>query len=38
MITRHGDYLMLDGKFPRLTKASALARLNEIRRLIQALR
>ena len=37
MITRNNDYIMLDGKFPRLTKTAAAARLNEIKRLVLAL-
>src|SRR6185295_6328698 len=35
MITRHGDFIMAGGKFPRLTKKEARARLNEIKRLLQ---
>lgn len=35
-ITRNNQLVTLQGKFPRLTKKSALARLNEIRRLIQS--
>jgi transcription-repair coupling factor (superfamily II helicase) len=38
MLTRHNDYVTLDGKFPRLTQSGAKARLNEITRLIQTLR
>ncbi len=37
MLTRNNDFITLGGKFPRLTKTSAKARLNEIRRLILAL-
>ncbi len=37
MITRHGDYLTLGGKFPRLMKPEARARLNEIKKLLLAL-
>jgi transcription-repair coupling factor (superfamily II helicase) len=38
MITRHGDFIMAGGKFPRLTKKEPRARLNEIKRLLQTLR
>jgi transcription-repair coupling factor (superfamily II helicase) len=37
MLTRNNDYLTLSGKFPRLTKKDAGARLKEIRRLLLAL-
>ena len=37
MITRHGDFLTLGGKFPRLMKKEAKARLNEIKKLLLAL-
>ena len=37
MLMRQGDYLTLGGKFPRLTKADAGAKLREIRRLLSAL-
>jgi transcription-repair coupling factor (superfamily II helicase) len=37
MLTRNNDYVMFGGKFPRLTKASANARLSEIKRLLLAL-
>ena len=37
MITRRGDFLTLGGKFPRLVKPQAKARLNEIKRLLLAL-
>ncbi|MHB1309206.1 MAG: transcription-repair coupling factor, partial [Limisphaerales bacterium] len=36
MLTRGGDFLQVDGRFPRLTKPEAKARLNEIRKLILA--
>ena len=36
MFTRNNDYLMVDGKFPRLTKATAKGRLNEIRQWLRA--
>jgi len=36
-ITRHGDFLMFGGKFPRLTKKDAKARLKEIKRLLLAI-
>jgi transcription-repair coupling factor (superfamily II helicase) len=36
-LTRHGDYLMVGGKFPRLTKKDPKARLNEIKKLLLAL-
>ncbi len=38
MLTRNNDFIMADGKFPRLTKTSVKARLNEIKRLLQSLR
>ena len=34
MLTRHNDFIMIGGKFPRLTKKEARGRLNEIRRLL----
>ena len=34
MLTRHGDFLTLGGKFPRLTKKDAKTRLKEIKRLL----
>jgi transcription-repair coupling factor (superfamily II helicase) len=34
MLTRHGDFITLGGKFPRLTKQQAGARLKEIKRLL----
>jgi transcription-repair coupling factor (superfamily II helicase) len=37
MLTRNNDYLMVDGKFPRLTKKQAGARLKEIKKLLAAL-
>ena len=37
ILTRNNDYLMVDGKFPRLAKKSAQARLTEIKRLIRTL-
>jgi transcription-repair coupling factor (superfamily II helicase) len=36
-ITRHGDFLQFGGKFPRLTKKDAKARLKEIKRLLLAI-
>ncbi len=36
MLTRHGDFIQLGGKFPRLTKKEARARLKEIKRLLLA--
>jgi len=37
MLTRNNDYITLGGKFPRLTKKEASARLKEIKRLLLAL-
>jgi transcription-repair coupling factor (superfamily II helicase) len=37
MLTRNNDYLQVGGKFPRLTRADAKARLKEIRKLLQVL-
>jgi len=37
MLTRNNDFIMLGGKFPRLTKKEARARLKEIKRLLLAL-
>ncbi len=37
MLTRHNDYLMVGGKFPRLRKTAPAARLNEIKKLVLAL-
>jgi hypothetical protein len=34
---RAGDFITLDGKFPRLTKKEPKARLKEIRRLLLAI-
>ena len=36
-LTRHGDFVQIGGKFPRLTKKDPKARLNEIRKLLLAL-
>ena len=36
-ITRHGDFVTLGGKFPRLTRKTAEARLKEIKKLLLAL-
>jgi len=36
MLTRHGDFIMLGGKFPRLTKKDPKARLKEIKKLLLA--
>jgi transcription-repair coupling factor (superfamily II helicase) len=36
MLTRHGDFLMLGGKFPRLSRKDAKARLKEIKGLLLA--
>jgi transcription-repair coupling factor (superfamily II helicase) len=36
-ITRHNDFITLGGKFPRLTKKEAKARLMEIKRLLLAI-
>ena len=36
-LTRHGEFVMVGGKFPRLTKKDAKARLKEIKRLLLAL-
>jgi transcription-repair coupling factor (superfamily II helicase) len=36
-ITRHNDYITFGGKFPRLTKKEARARLKEIKRLLLAI-
>jgi transcription-repair coupling factor (superfamily II helicase) len=35
MLTRHGDFITLGGKFPRLTKKDAKARLKEIKQLLR---
>ncbi|HZV33887.1 MAG TPA: transcription-repair coupling factor [Verrucomicrobiae bacterium] len=37
MLTRNNDYIMLGGKFPRLTKPDAKGRLKEIKKLLLAL-
>jgi transcription-repair coupling factor (superfamily II helicase) len=37
MLTRHGDFITLGGKFPRLTRKQAGARLKEIKRLLLAI-
>ena len=37
MLTRHGDFITLGGKFPRLTKTEAKARLKEIKKLLLAI-
>ena len=36
MLTRNQDYIMLGGKFPRLTKEEPKARLKEIKKLLLA--
>jgi len=37
MLTRNNDYIMLKGKFPRLTKKNARARLGEIKRWLKTI-
>ena len=37
MITRHNDYVMIEDKFPRLTRREPKARLEEIKRLLKSL-
>ena len=37
MLTRNNDFVMADGKFPRLAKSAARARLEEIKKLLVAL-
>jgi transcription-repair coupling factor (superfamily II helicase) len=37
MVTRNNDFVMMRGKFPRLTKTTARARLDEIKKLLLAL-
>jgi len=37
MLTRHGDFITLGGKFPRLTKKDAKARVKEIKKLLLAI-
>jgi hypothetical protein len=34
---RHGDFVIVGGKFPRLTKKDAKARLKEIKKLLLAI-
>jgi transcription-repair coupling factor (superfamily II helicase) len=34
MLTRNHDYIMMDGKFPRLKRTTPAARLNEIKKLL----
>jgi transcription-repair coupling factor (superfamily II helicase) len=34
MLTRHNDFIMVEGKFPRLTRREPRARLDEIKRLL----
>jgi transcription-repair coupling factor (superfamily II helicase) len=36
-ISRHGDFIMFGGKFPRLIKKDAKARIKEIKRLLLAI-
>ena len=36
ILTRDDDYVMADGKFPRLTKEGAKARLGEIKRIVRS--
>ncbi|MEI8288982.1 MAG: transcription-repair coupling factor [Verrucomicrobiota bacterium] len=36
-ITRHGDFIQLGGKFPRLTKKEPKARIKEIKRILLAI-
>ena len=36
MLTRNGDYIQVGGKFPRLGKREPKARVNEIRKLLNA--
>ncbi len=36
MLTRHNDFIMMNGKFPRLTKKEPRARLNEVKRQLQS--
>jgi transcription-repair coupling factor (superfamily II helicase) len=35
-IMRNGQWVMMNGKFPRLTRKTATARLNEIHKMVQA--
>lgn len=37
MLTRHGDFVQMGGKFPRLTKKMPEAKLKEIKKLLLAL-
>jgi transcription-repair coupling factor (superfamily II helicase) len=37
MLTRHNDFVMAGGKFPRLRKTAPAARLNEIKKLVMTL-
>jgi len=37
MLTRNNDFLMISGKFPRLTRSTPSARLNEIKKLLLSL-
>ncbi len=37
MLTRHGDFITLGGKFPRLARKDAKARLKEIKKLLLAI-
>jgi transcription-repair coupling factor (superfamily II helicase) len=37
MLTRHGDFITLGGKFPRLSRKDAKARLKEIKKLLLAI-
>jgi len=37
MLTRHGDFITLGGKFPRLTRKDARVRLKEIKKLLLAI-
>ena len=37
MLTRHGDFITLGGKFPRLARKDARARLKEIKKLLLAI-
>ncbi len=37
MLTRNNDYVMVDAKFPRLTKTKADARLKEIKKVLLTL-
>jgi transcription-repair coupling factor (superfamily II helicase) len=37
MLTRNHDFLMVSGKFPRLTRTTPSARMNEIKKLLLSL-